>query len=59
MTEGLRCIVGLGNPGRRYDKSRHNAGFWVVDALARKTGITHLDMPATPERVWSALQGHA
>ncbi len=31
----------------------------VVDALARKTGITHLDMPATPERVWSALQGHA
>jgi carbon-monoxide dehydrogenase large subunit len=31
----------------------------VVDALNRQTGITHLDMPATPERVWSALQGRA
>jgi carbon-monoxide dehydrogenase large subunit len=31
----------------------------VVDALARKIGITHLDMPATPERVWAALNGHA
>jgi carbon-monoxide dehydrogenase large subunit len=31
----------------------------VVDALNRKTGITHIDMPVTPERVWSALQGRA
>ena len=31
-------IVGLGNPGREYEKTRHNAGFRAVDALADKLG---------------------
>lgn len=31
-------VVGLGNPGSDYAMSRHNAGFWVVEALARRVG---------------------
>lgn len=32
-------IVGLGNPGKKYENTRHNAGFLAVDALADKYGI--------------------
>jgi peptidyl-tRNA hydrolase, PTH1 family len=34
----LRIIVGLGNPGPEHLLTRHNAGFWFVDALAAKAG---------------------
>ncbi len=35
----LQIIVGLGNPGPEHRLTRHNAGFWFVDALARAQGV--------------------
>lgn len=32
----LRMIAGLGNPGRQYQTTRHNAGFWFIDALLQR-----------------------
>lgn len=37
-TDGIRLIVGLGNVGAEYEGTRHNAGYWLVDSLAREAG---------------------
>ena len=39
----LRIIVGLGNPGPEHQVTRHNAGFWFVDLLARRHGAEFRD----------------
>lgn len=36
----ISLIVGLGNPGKEYAQTRHNAGFWFVERLADQYGIT-------------------
>jgi PTH1 family peptidyl-tRNA hydrolase len=39
MNTPIRLVAGLGNPGREYAHTRHNAGFWFVDELAAKLGV--------------------
>lgn len=40
-----QLIIGLGNPGRDYEDTRHNAGFFFVDALARDLGASFSTHP--------------
>ena len=35
----IRLVVGLGNPGKEYERTRHNAGFWLVERFASANGI--------------------
>ena len=36
----MKVIVGLGNPGKKYEKTRHNAGFIALDLVAQKLGVS-------------------
>ena len=36
----MKLIVGLGNPGKEYEKTRHNAGFMCIDEVAKKCNLS-------------------
>lgn len=40
MSNNISLIVGLGNPGKEYAQTRHNAGFWFIERLADQYGIS-------------------
>lgn len=43
MLHPIKLIVGLGNPGKKYDNTRHNAGFDFIDLFSQKNNITLKD----------------
>jgi PTH1 family peptidyl-tRNA hydrolase len=46
----IRLLVGLGNPGTEYEATRHNAGFWWIDAVAARLRVS-----LQPERAYHGL----
>jgi peptidyl-tRNA hydrolase, PTH1 family len=53
----VKLIVGLGNPGREYERSRHNAGFMVLDRLADKHALRFNQKKAHSRLACGTIEG--
>ncbi len=58
----IKLIAGLGNPGRRHERHRHNAGFWFVERLAARTRASlhaeprfHAHLTRLPGDIWLVM----
>jgi len=54
VKDNIRLIVGLGNPGSEYENTRHNAGAWLLNEIARQYGVQ-----LKPEKKFHGLSGKA
>ncbi len=55
MAEPIRLVAGLGNPGPRYQHTRHNAGFLVLDEIARRHSLTFRAPKDAEEARWDSV----
>jgi len=54
VNDSIRLIVGLGNPGSEYENTRHNAGAWLLEEIARHYGVQ-----LKPEKKFHGISGKA
>ena len=53
----IRLVVGLGNPGKEYERTRHNAGFWLVERFAQAKGVVLRKDPKFKALVGKTAEG--